>query len=161
MTQRDMMMLDNPNLKEIDELYCEGTAEDIISAALIMANTMLNLKDESKISNMQAQFFSGLILDICKALTLPELGLMFTKILSGQYGKFYGQIDPMELSRWCREFMKSRSEIILKDRELYKREEARIYGDKPKIEDSTSSDPIMLSRINDRLSIAAKKLKQS
>lgn len=153
------MMADNPNLREIDELYCEGTACDIIAAALVYANTMLNLKDENKISDAQAQFFSELIFDACKALTLPELGLMFAKILGGQYGKFYGQIDPMELTRWCREFMKSRSEIILKDRELYRREEARLYGDKPVSKDSSppaTSD--MLAQMNRKISHITRKI---
>lgn len=154
-----MMMADNPNLKEIDELYCEGTAEDIISAALVMANTMLNLKDEHKISDIQSQFFSSMIFDICKTLTLPELGLMFSKILGGQYGKFYGQIDPMELTRWCREFMRSRSELILKHKELYRREEARLYGDKPTDMSPVVDDPVRLDRINKRLELTAKKFK--
>lgn len=147
------MMSDNINLKEINELYCDETAENIIGAALIYVNKLLNLKDEHKISDEQAQFFSQLIFQTCKVLTLPELGHMFARFLSGQYGKFYGQIDPMDLSRWCREYMKSRSEIILKDKELYKREESRIYGDPLPLPDQPS-DPELANRIMNKIKSA-------
>ena len=160
LTQRDMIAADNPNLIEINAVYGIGSAESIIEAALIQTNIMLNLRDESKISESQAEYYSEVIFKACKILSLPELGDMFNNILAGKYGKFYGNVDPMELTRWCREYMRSRSEIILKDKQLYKREESRLYGDKLPANDPPANEAIadkVANRIKNATSALSRK----
>jgi hypothetical protein len=154
-----MIAADNPNLIEINAVYGSGSAESIIEAALIQTNIMLNLRDESKISGPQAEYYSEVIFEACKILSLPELGDMFNNILAGKYGKFYGNVDPMELTRWCREYVRSRSKIILEDKELYRREEARLYGDKPKGEDnSPPATPEMMKQLSAKIGQGMKKI---
>lgn len=109
-----------PLLYEIEEAYGFDTISDLITAYLFKFQTLLNIKDEYKLNSDQMLVCAKNIIPFLRGLTISEIVAMFNRFLSGEFGKFYGNIDIMTIGEWVRAFKKKRGDFILKNKDVRK-----------------------------------------
>ena len=100
--ERKAIMEDYSTLEQLDFAFGEGAA----SSWLVIAIADLNVFSGSKkMDNAQMKSLAGLIALRYKHLKYSVLQLFFYKLKSGDFGKFYGKIDPMVVTCALKDFM--------------------------------------------------------
>ncbi|MBR8535433.1 hypothetical protein KDU71_07660 [Carboxylicivirga sediminis] len=107
------------SLRDLKVLYTEKTPAVLIESYLVYLNLHLNFKDEFKLSNSQIENLGRQLLTILGDITMGELWLFFDQVFTGYFDKFFGNIDPMTITRWARQYMSERGDVIMKDKALY------------------------------------------
>lgn len=114
-------------VRDLKVIYSEETPCLLIESYLNYLNAYLNLKDDSKLNAMQIRNIARQLGNILGNVTLGELWYFFNQIMSGHFGEFYGNIDPVKIAVWARQYMNERGAIITKDQNLRRHIEARNY----------------------------------
>lgn len=105
-------------LSDLKHMYSNDAPEMLIQACLMYLNRVMNLKDESKLNDAQIRILGRQLYNLLQGITIGELWLFFDQLIGGVFGKFYGNIDPMDLNNWARDYMNERGKIIISDDEL-------------------------------------------
>lgn len=66
----------------------------------------------NKLNDDQIQQLAKYFYQDAYALNFAELGLLFNRIKKGQYGEFYGSVDPIKIMNYLMQFLKQRTEAI-------------------------------------------------
>lgn len=119
-TEKQIICTNKPLFHEIEKVYGKGCVTDVLVAYLFKFQSLLNIKDENKLNNDQISMCADNILPFLRGLTIGEIAMMFKRFSSGEFGKFYGNIDIMTIGEWVRAFKKKRSEVILKNNDVRK-----------------------------------------
>lgn len=117
---------DYPTLTEVDQRFGAGSAQQWL------AQQMTNLSLYTGARNMNVGQIDDLVRTIIGSypyLKITELLLFLHRFKRGDYGKFYGAVDPLVISGALTDFMKERGNIIVRheqeERERRRREEAK------------------------------------
>lgn len=120
MTKEAIIKSNKPLLVEIESMYSFGTIKTIIGAYLYKFQSLLNLKDEVKMDSDQINICAMNIIPLLRGLTLGEIVMMFNRFASGEFGKFYGNVDIMTIGEWVREFKRKRGKLIIENNDIRK-----------------------------------------
>lgn len=104
-------MRNYPTLTEVNITYGEGTADNWLTTQLADLSLFTGAKNFDKYQQSQT---ARLIASQYYYLKITELLVFFAWFKSGRYGKFYGSVDPMQITCALREFMEDRNEQIVK-----------------------------------------------
>ena len=118
--EKELICSNKPLLHEIEKVYGYGTVVDIIHAYLFKFQASLSIKDEYKLDASQMALCANNMIPFLRALTISEIVMMFKRFLSGEFGRFYGNIDIMVLGEWVRQFKRKRGELILDNPDVRK-----------------------------------------
>ena len=91
-----------PTLVTINNVYPE-TAERLVN--IMLEDLEIYICANKKFDETQYIQLSQIIVSEFYFLKISELILFFWRVKSGHYGKFYGQIDPLNLIEWLRNFV--------------------------------------------------------
>ena len=124
--QRKAYLGEAPSLSIISACYGEGISEAWLIAQLWNLAEFSGCKE--KISEAQIEEVSMLIREEYHYLKVTELMDFFRRFKLGEYGKFYGSVDPLVITTALKEFLQQRRQILYaldqEDREMGKREDA-------------------------------------
>lgn len=91
--------------KEMGATFTTG----YIKIWLVELNEMLNLR--RPMTESQITFSAQLISDEFWMLHIADLQLLFTKILSGQYGELYESLNPPKIMTFFRNYLNERTSL--------------------------------------------------
>ena len=107
----DAMVKDSHSIGKIQREQSKNFTEGLLLYWLIYLNEILNLKNP--MSEEQMKLASQLICEEFYMLKMSELTLLFKRIISGQYGKFYERLDIPTILTCFREYLEERFEIAI------------------------------------------------
>lgn len=113
-----------PTLTTVKAGFGEQTTETWIMAQLENLNTFCGVKEKATFDQLLE--FARLIMASYSYLKVTELMLFFAKFKLGQYGTFYGVVDPIVITSALLKFMDERIIIlnkIEKEQDIIRREE--------------------------------------
>lgn len=116
--RRSLISKNTFNLRDLKVIYSDNTPCLLIETYLAYLNHHLNFKDEYKLHEAQIKNLGRQLLIILGEITMGELWLFFEQIFNSHFDNFYGNIDPMKITSWARQYMSERGDVILKDHEL-------------------------------------------
>lgn len=96
-------MADTPTLSQHRECYGVKATRMIVYANLEDLNTFVGVKE--KMPPAQMEMLADVILARFHYLKVPELLLFFFLFKSGEFGEFYGSIDPLKLTNALTKFI--------------------------------------------------------
>ena len=105
------MALDSHSIGKIQREESKNFADALLLGWLVYLNEILNLKNS--MSESQMMLASQLICEEFYMLKMSELTLLFKRIISGQYGKFYERLDIPTILTCFREYLEERFEIAI------------------------------------------------
>ena len=105
----DAMALDSHSIGKIQREESKNFADALLLGWLVYLNEILNLKNS--MSESQMMLASQLICEEFYMLKMSELTLLFKRIISGQYGKFYERLDIPTILTCFREYLEELSLI--------------------------------------------------
>ena len=111
---------DAPTLAIMRHAYGEGFPATWLMPQILDLVVYSNSK--GTLSDRQAEFLAEVISNEYGFLKASELLLFFYKFKAGEYGHFYGAVDPMRITMALDEFCKERERIL----ERHKREQEKI-----------------------------------
>ena len=120
-----------PTIRQLKATYSIDQLKLWLSAQLENLNQYTGVK--SKMSGEQMEMLAEVMLTNNQYLKSAEILLFFHKLKSGHFGKFYGNVDPMEIVSFMNDFLKWRSGEIdkIKQREA-EAKRAEMYKIKPR-----------------------------
>lgn len=84
-----------PQLSKVNKDYGKGTAEEWLTYQLTYVSEFCGAKE--KLTRMQIEELSRVISRKYGWLNVAELMLFFQKLKEGEYGRFYGSVDPQSI----------------------------------------------------------------
>lgn len=99
-----------PSLAAVGEAFGAGTSRSWLVIQLDNLSEFAGCKDKLSISKLEE--LANIILTECGYLKLTELMDFFRRFKAGEYGKFYGSVDPMVITCALRDFLKQRHAIL-------------------------------------------------
>ncbi len=105
-------------LRDLGVIYTENTPGLLIESYLLYLNHQMNFKDDHKLNESQIKNLGRQLLTILGDITMGELWLFFDQVFTGHFDQFYGNVEPMKIPIWARQYMSKRGDIIQKDFEL-------------------------------------------
>jgi len=106
---RNAVMGDYPTLNDIEAAYGKGIAVEWLVpqlASVALFSGARNMTQE------QLHGVARIMAENARHLKVTELLLFFFRFKSGNYGHFYGSVDPMVITKAFKEFMSERGEMI-------------------------------------------------
>ena len=97
-----------PVLSRIKETYGEETATSWLN---IQINDLSEYAGVKKLDIRQNEELASTILAFYGYMTVAELMLFFFKFKAGEYGKFYGSVDPLVISEALLDFKAERAKV--------------------------------------------------
>ena len=113
---------DAPTLAIMRHAYGEGFPATWLMPQILDLVVYSNSK--GTLSDRQAEFLAEVIANEYGFLKASELLLFFYKFKAGEYGHFYGAVDPMRITMALDEFCKERERIL----ERHKREQEKMQA---------------------------------
>jgi len=120
-----------PSLTVVKLGFGKNIIETWLMAQIENLNNFCGVKE--KANALQMLELSKLVIASCGYLKVTELMLFFTKFKMGEYGKFYGVIDPIVITSALNEFLEERLTVLRKirfDNEKIKKELEQAEYDK-------------------------------
>lgn len=117
--EKDCLMGQYPTLAEINKGYGQTMAMAWLVPQLLDLSEYCGCKE--KLNQHQMHGLAYIIATDFFYLKVSELMLFFHRFKSGRYGKFYGSVDPLVITKALREFVVERSNAI----DRYENEERR------------------------------------
>ena len=111
---------DAPTLAIMRHAYGDGFPATWLMPQMLDLVVYSNSK--GTLSDRQAEFLAEVISNEYGFLKASELLLFFYKFKAGEYGHFYGAVDPMRITMALEEFCKERERIL----EAHEREQEKI-----------------------------------
>jgi len=111
---KEAYMGDYPTLEELNDSLGNNTAQQWLCEQVADLSTFSGAKN---LSGNQVDQVSRLIAQEYHDVKYSEMLLFFHRFKCGDYGKFYGSADPLDLMVALKEFMKTREEKLWKFRE--------------------------------------------
>jgi len=105
------MAKDSHSIGKLQRDESKNFAEGLLLGWLVYLNEILNLKNP--MSETQMILASQLICEEFYMLKMSELTLLFKRIISGQYGKFYERLDIPTILTCFRKYLEERFEIAI------------------------------------------------
>lgn len=120
-----------PTLATINCCYGNGTAQEWLVYYLCDISEFSGVK--SKLTKSQMEQLARLLADEYYYLKVTEFMLFFRKFKLGEYGKFYGAVDPIDICSAVRMFILERDDAIAEhEQKLHeKRKEKERMNSKP------------------------------
>lgn len=103
---------DFPTLAEVGRSLGGGTPKAWLVPQLANLSEFCGCKN--KITPQQTRELAAIIAQEYFFLKVSEVMLFFYRFKAGEYGRFYGNIDPMVITCALREFLRDRSEAIFR-----------------------------------------------
>lgn len=101
-----------PTMGMVNEAYGNKTAQEWLTAQLADLSEFSGARD--KITARQIKQLADIIADDYHWLKVTEIMLFFRKFKRGEYGKFYGAVDPLTITTALREFLRDRNTAYFK-----------------------------------------------
>ncbi len=118
-----------PTMGMTNTAYGKKTAQEWLTYQLADLSEFCGAKD--KITAFQIEQLAEIIAEDYHWLKLTEIMLFFRKFKKGEYGRFYGSVDPLIITTALREFLKDRNYAYFrqeqKEREAEEAESRRKY----------------------------------
>lgn len=99
-----------PALFSVSEAFGAGTARSWLVVQLNDLSEFAGCKDKLPVKKLDE--LANIILKNYGYLRLTEMMDFFRRFKAGEYGRFYGAVDPMVITCAMREFMKERETIL-------------------------------------------------
>lgn len=115
------MLGDSPTVRQLNATYSEKAIELWLVAHLENLNLFTGVKEKMDVEQMK--MVADVITTNYTHLKASEILLFFHKFKSGDFGKLYGSVDPMQITNAMIEFSKWRSAKLNKIQEQKKQEE--------------------------------------
>lgn len=106
---RAALTRDYPTLTEIDMAYGDGTADNWLVAQIADLALFTGAKNLDKYQQLQT---ARLISSQYYFLKITELLVFFQWMKGGKYGRFYGSVDPMQITATLRDFICDRNDLL-------------------------------------------------
>lgn len=97
----DAIMGDYPTLEELNDAFGEMTAPEWLVVQLTDLSVFTGVKNPDK---AQIENLALILADECKSLKYSELQLFFHQFKMGNFGIFYGSVDPMVITSALKKF---------------------------------------------------------
>lgn len=115
-----------PSLATVNEAYGKGTAEEWLTFQIVEFGELVGARD--KLTPFQVKHLCRMILEDYAWLKLTDLELFLHHMKRGDYGRFYGTVDPQVFMQCFPMFLRDRNDIL---HEYYtEQERARIETEK-------------------------------
>ncbi len=101
-----------PTMGMVNTAYGKKTAQEWLTAQLADLSEFSGARD--KITGRQIKQLADIIATDYHWLKISEIMLFFRKFKRGEYGKFYGAVDPLTITQGIQEFLRDRSEAWAK-----------------------------------------------
>lgn len=101
-----------PSLGTVRRAYGDSTAAKWLEARISALAEYAGVADDRKLTDIQKTELSYILLDKIGHLKVSEIALFFHKIKRGDFGRFYGSVDPMTISMWAGEFLEWRADQL-------------------------------------------------
>lgn len=111
-----------PTIANLSEAYGEATAEAWLEVQLFDLSEFAGAKD--KMPKGKIEQLAQMILTQYRHIKMTEVMLVLYRFKLGEYGEFYGSVDPLTISRAFRDHAKGRNEVIWAALQRQRREEA-------------------------------------
>lgn len=110
-----------PTLKTLEVAYGSATPEGWLMARLHALNEYTGSK---KMDASQIEWLAEAIMSSYNYLTLGEVDDFLRRVRAGEYGHFYGEVDPMTLASWlnCQYLPLREKELLELERERSRKE---------------------------------------
>ena len=131
-SRKKMILKDTFNISDLKYIYSEKTPTMLIEAYLIHLNVYSNFKEEKKMNEFQIRTCARQLFKTMAGVTLAELWLFFDRIMSGYFGVFYNNIDPVCINKWAKDYMLERGMMMLRDQDIRKCLDDRMFNKKDK-----------------------------
>ena len=102
-----------PSFYILDQAFGKNTSKSWVLAQLFNLSEFCGCKDKLDTSQLK-QTADIIVSGYYKNLKVSELSLFFAKVKQGIYGRFYGSVDPMQITSSLYEFVKNRGNEIVK-----------------------------------------------
>ena len=99
-----------PKLRELKEAYSIEHLQVWIMAQIENLNDYVGVK--SKMDIYQMRDLAAIILNKCNYLNASEVLIFFYKLKAGEFGSFYGVIDPQKVGEFLNDFFDWRREAL-------------------------------------------------
>lgn len=96
-----------PELRTLRDTYGEHVAESWIEIMLERLSEFAGVKD--KMDQQHLSMLSAIILGEYSQLKMSEFMFFVGRVMAGKYGRFYGNVDPMEISTFLDRFVRERN----------------------------------------------------
>lgn len=124
---------DAPSIGRVEKTYTNETAVSWIAIQLWNLSEYAGAKD--KLRKDQIEVVASVILNEYRYLKITELMYFFFLWKSGRFGKFYGVVDPIQITESLQEFVKIRKrEIERIEKEEYEKKRKREYEERQEME---------------------------
>jgi hypothetical protein len=100
---------DSPTLTELNATYGQNTASMFLVPQLFNISEFCGVKE--KLTDNQIQELAQLIAVSYPWLKVKEIMTFCKQFKLGQYGQFYGTVDPMIITRALKEFLSYRADV--------------------------------------------------
>lgn len=118
-----------PTLAEIARELGGGTVKAWLVPQLANLSEFCGCKN--KITPQQTRELAAIIAQEFFFLKVSEVMMFFYRFKAGEYGRFYGNVDPMVITVALRDFLRDRSEAYFRRedamRQIYRQNEAHRY----------------------------------
>jgi hypothetical protein len=122
---RELITGDYPTLLDINAVFGSTASRQWLVAQLENLNEFCNCRNKFTLS--QIDNTSCIISEHYKTLKISELWVFFRMFKAGEFGRFYGSLDPMVVTTSLKEFMKYRN-LVYAEYERQK-ESDRVFSD--------------------------------
>ena len=112
MNLRHAMTGDVPTIRQLKATYTIDQLRSWLSNQFEDLNNYSGVKDKLEFENMIR--LANVFLTKCEHLKASEILLFFHKLKSGDFGVFYGAIDPIVIGNFLNDFMVWRSDELTK-----------------------------------------------
>ncbi len=121
-----------PTIRELLHAYELEQLEVWMMAQIENLNNFAGVKQKMRINQMQE--LAGILLQKCQHLKATEILLFFFKLKGGDFGGFYGVVDPQKVAEYFNVFMQWRREkfaiIQIKNEEIRRNHERKEWKQK-------------------------------
>ena len=117
--ERDCIMGEYPTLSQVKRDYGSNAPEIWLVPQLANLSEYCGARD--KLTRPQLRELAWTIAHDFHYLKVSELMLFFRRFKSGRYGRFYGSVDPLVITKALRDFVAERNNAI----DHYEREEKK------------------------------------
>lgn len=109
-SNRSAFKSDSLKLSQFAKTYSKDNAYLMVELWLLDLSNYAGAGN--KLNDDQIQQLAKYFYQDAYALNFAELGLFFNRIKKGQYGEFYGSVDPIKIMNYLTQFLKQRTEAI-------------------------------------------------
>lgn len=118
-----------PTMGQVNTAYGKKTAQEWLTVQLADLSEFSGAKE--KITARQIKQLADIIATDYHWLKVSEVMLFFRKFKRGEYGKFYGAVDPLTITTALREFQRDRNTAYFRheqeEREAREAEDRRLH----------------------------------